>query len=450
MTERNRDELGFHPSKPVHVEYDAPDLSSNGGLVAIRALDDELGLTSSLAELVPDERDQWRVLHGRSEQVRQRVFQIVAGYEDQNDADFLRHDPALITACGGSPGNPEEAALSSQSSLSRLENDVGPAAIKQMLLWCEERYAKSKKDAEIVILDIDPTDFRTYGAQQMALFHGYYDNKILYPFIIFDGQTGEIVTAVLRGGRAGGTRGAKFVLDRVIRRIKAHNPGCMIVVRGDAAFGSGRIMRRLDRLEAEFDDVYYLFGIGKNAVLKRKLKSKLEVAEQKAAAFGGTARVLTELEYKARKWYFSRLVIGKAEVTEKGPNPRFVITNIDGFEPRVIYHAYCQRGCAELMIKDFKNAMKAARMSCSSFWANFFRLILHVVAYNLMLELRRRIALHDEELGCAQFDTIRLHLLKVAVIVTESVRRIRFQLPASFPRRALFGALLRSIGPPPS
>ena len=193
----------------------------------------------------------------------------------------------------------------------------------------------------------------------------------------------------------------------------------------------------------------YVFGIAKNSRLGQALEPTMEQA--RARQRGGEKEVLyTSFEYAARSWDRSRWVIGKAEVTRLGDNPRYLITTLRGFEPEMIYHAYCERGRCELWIKDFKNALCADRLSCSRFVANFFRLLLHAAAYRLMHALRERVAPLSQQLGRAQFDTLRLRLLRVAAQVTQSTRRIRVRLPKAFPDVVLFRRLAASLADMPA
>ena len=236
--------LDFHPQLPIRLEFDAPQISSDGGAVLLRSTDDRLGLSSGIAELIPDSRDADRVLHSRHEQVMQRAFQIALGYEDANDAEFLRNDPVLKMSCDRTPS--DSVGLSSQPTLSRLENAVDGMTIRRLTRWIEDRYVASlPNDSDLVILDIDATDDPTYGQQQLTFFHGYYDQHMYHPLLVFDGETGQLITALLRPGNTHASRGARGVLSRLIRKIKARFPELQIVVRGDSGFAMPRIMEKL-------------------------------------------------------------------------------------------------------------------------------------------------------------------------------------------------------------
>jgi hypothetical protein len=249
------------------------------------------------------------------------------------------------------------------------------------------------------------------------------------------------VSAILRPGNTHAARGAGTLLERVIRKIKLRFPTAQIVVRGDAGFGIARIIEHLERLDHELGGIAYLFGVAKNPALLRLAAPALAAAATHFADTHTKVRDFVTAQHAARTWSRPRTLIVKAEYTAPGPNPRFVVTNLDGFEAQLLYDAYCQRGQCENLIKDLKNALKADRLSCSAFPANFFRLLLHGAAYRLMLGLRRAAQAVHSELGAQQFDTIRLRVLKVAALVRHSVRRVLVQLPRAFPCAAVFRAL---------
>ncbi len=438
--------LPFHPRLPIVVRFDAPEISSEGGVLLQRQVDEELGLTAGFAACLPDVRDPQRVLHPRDEQVRQRIYQIVQGYADCNDADRLRHDPLLKAACDRTP---QDLGLSSQPTLSRFENAVGRRTLYRLVRWLENSYVGAlPRDQQVVILDIDATDDETHGRQQLAFFHGYYDHYMYHPLLVYDGDSGNLITTILRPGNRHASRGAMGTLRRLIRKIRKRCPEASIVVRGDSGFCVPKLLQGLERLDKKMGSIDYLFGIAKNSRLGQALEPTMEQA--RARQTGAEKEVLyTSFDYAARSWDRSRWVIGKAEVNRLGDNPRYLITTLVGFEPEMIYRAYCERGRCELWIKDFKNALSADRLSCSRFAANFFRLLLHAAAYRLMHALRVRLAPLSQKLGRAQFDTLRLRLLRVAAEVTQSTRRILVRLPKAFPDAALFRQLAASLSEAP-
>lgn len=222
--------LDFHPERRVRVEFDAPEISSDGGWLLLRQVDDREGITEGFASCLRDERDPSRVDHDRHEQTRQRIFQICLGYDDGNDADWLRTDRLLKTVCDRVPDDPEN--LSSQPTLSRFENACDARTLRRLLDWMEDSYVESlPEDTEAVVLDIDPTDDPTHGQQQLAFFHRHFDQSMLHPLLVFDGDTGQLITAILRPGNVHAARGSTGVLRRLIGRLRDHFPGVSVVIR---------------------------------------------------------------------------------------------------------------------------------------------------------------------------------------------------------------------------
>jgi len=440
----------IHPKLPVDVTFDAPHISSDGGALLLRQLDAKLGLVERLAAMIPDQRDPRRVVHPRVEQLRQRVYQIALGYEDCNDATTLRLDPVLNLACDRTIS--EDQGLSSQPSLSRLEHAPGARAIVLLQRELERMYvAQLPNDTDFVVLDVDTTDDPTHGQQPLSFFNAHYNNSIYFPVMVFDGE-GRLVSARLRPGNAGNNRYALPILERMIRQIKARFPHATIVVRGDSSFCTPRMLACLEHLAVSLGEIHYLLGIQKNATLCERAANAMESAKAQHEATSREAVVFTEFDYAAKRWGGrERHVIAKLQHSALGANPRFIITSITGYTPSFIYeHCYCARGQAENHIKDFKRALSADRLSCTKYVANAFRLMLHAVAYRLMYALRETLAPLAPSLATVQFDTLRLRLLKVAALVSQSARRFVVALPRAFPLARLFrGVVVALSGAPP-
>jgi len=430
-----------HPKKRIDVAFDAPHVSSDGGLLLLRRAEGVVRICEKLAAALPDDRDQDRVVHSRREQIKQRVFMIACGYEDCADADSLRHDPLFKTVCDSTPR--DESGLSCQSTLSRLENLVGARTVVEVQRIFEDEYVASlPADTDVVILDIDSTADETHGHQQLAFFHGFYDHYMYHPLLVFDDE-GRLISFRLRAGNKHASKYAGPLLDRLIRKIKARFPECQVAVRADSGFCVPRILRTLEALHDELGDVDYVLGIARNQVLERTADEAKTFARELYEATGRRARVFTDFFYAAGTWEWERWIVAKAEHGRLGDNPRFVISTLTEFPPESVYRAYCRRGKCELRIKDLKNALFADRLSCSHFVANAFRLCLHAAAYRLMTEVRDRAAEVSPQLGRAQFDTLRLKLLKVGALISESVRRIRVRLSRSHPLAGVFTAMLQ-------
>ena len=430
-------ELQFQ-RRPLQLSCDAPDISSDGGVLLLRQVDDRLGLTQRFAALLEDHRR-----HDRREQLRQRVYQIALGYEDCNDADRLRHDPAIQHACDS------EAALSSQSTLSRWENDITGGELNQLWREFERQYVDALDPATaFVVLDIDGTDDPTHGSQQLSMFHGFYDHHMFHPLVLFDGNSGQLISALLRMGTTHASKGATTMLARIIRAIKQRCTSAAVVVRGDSAFAMPRLLDALEQLSDELGDVHYVLGLAQNSRLLELAAPLLAEAAEEYATTKRFVRRFAWLRYSTlNSWSHERDVVLKVEHSEKGANPRFVVTTLAGFDPGLIYdRAFCPRGQTENYIKDFKNALAADRLSCHRFAANAFRLLLHAIAYRLLHALRTTAGDVEPVLRRAQMDTLRIRLLKVAAIVTTSIRRVVVRLPRAFPFAATFIAIARHLG----
>lgn len=437
--------FGFHPARRVEAKFDAPQISSDGGVLLLRQLDTKLGLSERFAKLLPDIRDARFVVHGREEQLRQRVLQIALGYEDQNDAAWLRDDPLWKTACDRLPD--DEAGLSSQPTLSRFEHAVDARTVVGLQRAFEDDYVASlPAKTGIVVLDLDATDDPAHGQQPLAFFHAHYDARIYFPLLVFDG-TGRLVSFRLRAGNAGNNKYATALMTRLIRKIKARFPRATVLVRADSGFCNPRLLDALDALHTELGEVLYTLGLEKNLRLIDIIQPELDQAAAESARTGAAARVFTGLVYATRSWSRERWVVAKAEHLIDKPNPRFVVTNVDGSDPQAIYERlYCGRGDAENRIKDFKRALSGDRLSDTTYTGNAFRLFLHALAYRLLDELRRHIAVVVPQMVRAQFDTIRLRLLKVAALVDQSVRRIVVRLPSCFGLVDVFARVAHRLG----
>jgi len=301
-----------------------------------------------------------------------------------------------------------------------------------------------------IILDVDSTDDETHGAQQLSFFSGFYRHYMYHPLMVFDGESGQLISALLRPGKVHASRGAAGLLRRIIRKIKQPVPQAQIAVRGDSGFCTPHLLETLEELNTELGDVEYLFGLAKNPALLEKAAPAMSLAEELFQRRGEKSECFCCFSYAARSWSRPRFVVAKAEHSGMGANPRFVISSLQGFPADLLYRAYCERGQCENLIKDLKNALQADRLSCSSFRANFFRLLLHTAAYRLLHALRQQIAPQSAVLGRAQFDTLRLRLLKVAAWVTQSARRILIRLPKAFPWAEVFYRLATELQLPPA
>jgi hypothetical protein len=434
-------ELTLFPlsQKPVVVRADGGALTSDAGALLLRQLDERQGLTRRLARCLTDRRDPAKVRHDLLLLLRQRIYQIALGYEDCNDAASLRFDPALKLAVGRAPSADD---LASQPTLSRLENAVGWRECWRMSAALLGYYLRQhrKHPPRRLVLDVDATDDETHGDQQLAFFHGYYDEHCYLPLLMFAQAEGkgeqELIGAMLRPGNVHGGHQAMAMIRAVLRRLREAFPGCVIELRADSALALPEVYEGCEKLALP-----YTISLPKNDRLVEKAQPWMRDAKAIHAETGEKVQVFGEFLHAAHTWSRERRVICKAEVMSQGENPRFVVTS-RRLPPKKLYRFYCQRGDPENRIKELKLDLKADRLSCHRFWANQFRLLLHAAAYVLMQAMRA--ALAGTELARAQVTTLRLQLLKVGARVRESVRRVLVQLPSAYPWFDLWHLLARA------
>jgi hypothetical protein len=421
---------------PLEAAFDGGRLTSDGGLPWLAEADTGLGLCAALAAVIPE----WRrgpVRHPLATLVRQRVFQIACGYEDQDDADTLRTDPLLKLVCGRLPET--DADLASQPTLSRLENAVDARACVRLAYTLLDLYLRERERAaggppRRILLDLDSTADPTHGDQEGTAYHGFYQQHMYHPLLVFDGDTNQLIAAVLRRGNAHASRGAVGILRRVVRALRGRWPGVVIEIRADSGFAIPALYTFCERV-----GIGYTIGLVPNPRLEALAQDLLAEAQTDSAAQDGAkVRLAGEAPYRAGSWERERRVVYKAEVLPKGPNTRFVVTSRTD-RPLALYDWYVDRGEPELWIKDFKRACFADRLSCHRFLANQFRLLLHAAAYWLLDTLRRWLG----RLGVArmQLDTLRLRLLKVGGRVRQHLTHVRLALASSHPSEPLWQLL---------
>ena len=416
---------------PLEASFDGGRLSSDGGLPWLEQAEMALGLCAAFADALPE----WRrgpVRHTKETLIRQRVFQIACGYEDQDDADTLRTDPLLKLVCGRLPET--GADLASQPTLSRLENAVDRKGCYRLAVALGERYLRERERDGVpshIVLDLDGTDDPTHGQQEGSAYHGYYRQHMYHPLLVFDGETHQLITAVLRPGNTHGSAGVKAVLKRIVATLRARWPEVRIEVRMDSG---GAVPAIYDFCEAA--KIPYTIGLSTNARLAALAAPLVAEAQRQRTETGAVKiRLLGEIVYQAASWEHPRRVVIKAEALPKGPNTRFVVTTRSD-PPEALYDWYVDRGDGENAIKDLKVACFADRLSDHRFWANQVRLLLHAAAYWLLDTLRRWLrAMRVERM---QLDTLRLRVLKIGGRVWQRADRVRLRLASSHPGHPLW------------
>jgi hypothetical protein len=467
MTECNQEVFEFqaHIGRKVTADFSGGHLSSDGGLLFIREMEIKHGTLGRLAGCFSDLRQQVFVDHSVEELLRQRIGALALGYEDLNDHDRLRHDP-LCALMAGKPDvlgedRMSEAdkgkALAGHSTLNRMElGALGGDGRYKKILPCPEKIealliaegvkAIPRRRREIV-LDLDATDDPLHGAQEGAFFHGYYRQYCYLPLYAFCGNIPLL--ARLRDAKRDASEGTVDALKKIVPAIRRRfGRKVRIIVRADSGFAREEIMAW-----CEEHGVFYCLGLARNNRLVARLGKAFGALHGgiKAGRAGMPCRRFEDFEYRTRKsWSRARRVVGKAEILDKGQNPRFIVTNLEAeqesrFEAAALYEKfYCGRGEMENRIKEAQMDLFADRTSTHWMASNQLRLWFSAFAHLLLSVLRAEV-LRGTELAQATVGQIRLKLLKIAVRIKVSCRRIHLELASAYPYRELFAKAHRQL-----
>jgi Transposase DDE domain group 1 len=454
MTECRTEQYEFEPlgSREVVGNFSGGQITSDAGGLLLREVEKRTSLLERLAGCFADLRDRRFIEHPVADLVAQRVYGICLGYEDLNDHDQLRADPALAVVVGKLDPNGEDRrleqdrgkALAGKSTLNRLEltrsqgtdrykkirrNDEAIDAL--MVDHFLEAHAEAPRQ---IVLDVDATDDPIHGNQEGRFFHGYYGHYCYLPLYVFCG--GFLLCARLRRADIDACQGTVEELERIVGRIRQRWPKVKIQLRGDSGFCREQILSW-----CEAHQVDYIIGMAKNSVLIKKIDKEIRQAARKFKKTGKAARVYGDVQYSTQtSWSRKRRVIGKAEHLAKGSNPRFVVTSLPKRQlgARYVYeHIFCGRGDMENRIKEQQLGLFADRTSTATMQANQLRLYFSSFAYMMMHDLRR-LGLQGTAMATAQCDTIRLKLLKIGAQVQVTVRRVWFRMAGGYPYAEVF------------
>ena len=428
--------------KKLEVDFDGGEVTSDAGLLFLREVENHIGIVRRVAAVIDDPRHSGYVQHEMESLTMQRVFQISAGYEDGNDCNDLRHDSIMKMACDKRPLS--DAPLASQPTMSRFENTPSPRTLYRIGQAFVDAFIDSyEAPPKGIILDIDDTDSRTYGSQQLTMFNGYYNHYCYMPTHIYEGKSGKLIASILRPGKRASGKELVSILKRIIQRIRDAWPDVGIVLRGDSHYSAPEVHDL-----CETNKVKFVLGQSANKALYDKASAIMAKAAELYAAHEKPVTLFGEFSYQANSWLEPRRVIVKAEYNHQGANTRFIVTNLQHNGRRFIYHKiYCGRGAMELYIKAHKNHLGSDRASCHSYTANHFRLLLHSMAYVLLHTFRSK-HLPETFLANAQFDTIRMKLFKVGGRVRELMTKVKIHLPSSYPLKNEFFKIWRSCCEP--
>jgi Transposase DDE domain group 1 len=451
-------------SQQLHITFDGGRIVSDAGLLAVRALEKPLRVIANLAQRLPDPRSPKFIEHSAEALLTQAVYQILAGYPDFNDAQQLRIDPLFQILADVSPD--ADNPLASPSTLSRFQYAF---TRRQAQLPLEERpvlreiraaqtgrikilndylidlFIRTRRAVPTeVILDVDASDDPVHGHQTLSGYHGYYRQHQYLPLLVYDGGTGFPLAAWLRPGTVHASLGAADILDAIVTRLRAVWPSVRIQVRSDNGLA---VPGLYDYCEAK--GLAYAFGYATNPVLQRATDQALADLELYHRCYRHREPVVQRFEsltdYQADSWPQPRRIVAKIEVTPHGSQRRFVVTNHTEPAGEVYRDFYVQRGkVPEQPIGEMKNGLQADRLSACGFCANAFRLLVHTLAYAIIVLFREAVAAVPE-VATATVSTLRQRLWKLGAVVVTGVRRIWFHLSETWPYQQLWGRVLAAV-----
>jgi len=468
QTECYQESFGFQSvgRREVVGRFDGGAISSDGGGLLLRQVDQRLRLLERFAACFRDHRNAEAIEFTAQELVTQRVMALALGYEDLNDHDELRLDPLLAVLAGRQDPSGQDRvreqdrgkALAGKSTLNRLElstpEQAGAERYKRIAVESEEVdrllvdvFLEAHAHApEWITIDLDATDDPIHGEQEGRFFHGYYRTYCYLPLYIFCGE--HLLGARLRASNIDAAAGTEAELERIVAQIRQRWPQVKIVIRADSGFCREAIMAWCEAHEA----IYYVLGLARNKRLEQALTPALVEARGLYEQTQKAARVFHEFGYRTRKtWSRTRRVIGKAEVMALGNNPRFIVTNlpVEQQPGQELYEqVYCARGDMENRIKEQQLALFADRTSTATLRANQLRLYFSSIAYTLMLGLRR-LGLAGTEMARAQCHTIRLKLLKIGAQVHVTVRKVWVSFSSAYPYMPMFAWIYHHLAGAP-
>jgi|SRR5579883_1823794 hypothetical protein len=456
--------LGRLGSQQVVLTFDGERIVSDTGLLAVRALDKPLGILAGLAARLPDPRAPKYIQHSAEAILTQEVYQILAGYPDFDDANSLRDDPLfqILADVAPDPTHP----LASGSTLARFQYaftrrqaelpleerpvlaEIDRAQSQRLKIanaYLVELFVRTRRTVPAeIILDIDATDDPTHGRQTLSAYHGYYGQHQYFPLLVYDGASGFPLAAWLRPGTVHASCGAVDILRPLVTQLRAAWPGVAITVRGDSGLAVPDVY---DFCEAEH--LQYVLGYASNAVLERATACALADVELYYRCYGQREPHVQRFEevpgYQAGSWPHPRRVIAKIERTPQGSQRRFVVSNRPEAAAVLYQEVYVQRGAVpEQPIGEMKHGLRAERLSACGFRANAFRLLVHTLAYALVVLFREAVAAVPD-VARASVTTLRQRLWKVGAVVRVRAQRLWLQVSASWPHRELWLRVVEAV-----
>ncbi|MBN2026451.1 MAG: IS1380 family transposase [Actinobacteria bacterium] len=419
----------------LRLEFRGAKVTTDAGLLAVRELDEALGLTEMAGVMIEDARTGRNIRHQMAGLLRQSVYARLAGYEDVNDQEALSHDPAMRAVIGRkalerNAASPQTVTRFETETLATKENVRALSSINHA--WVSK--AMRSTDTKKVILDMDSSEFPVHGNQEGSAYNGHFCSRCYHPLLVFN-QFGDCEGANLRPGNVHSANSWRDLLQPVVERYKA--AGKRIYFRADAAFASPDVYEYL-----ESEGILYAMRIKANSRLYEMVDHLMTRPVGRPSA---KPKVFYhDFSYRAKSWRRQRRVIAKIEWHQGELFPRvgFIVTNLSARAEKVV-RFYNQRGNCEQWIKEGKYALAWTRLSCCRFVSNQVRLALFVLAYNLGNFLRR-FAL-PSEISHWSLRSVQIKLIKIGARIVKHARRTVFQMAEVAMPGKLFAEVLDRI-----
>lgn len=408
------------------------DISTDGGLLLLDKVESKFNIISDAVALVRDRRNQKYITHTMESILKQVIYGICMGYSDLNDHEDIRLDNLYKSVLN------KEEDLASDSTLSRIENNVDHATIININKLMVEKFISSfKSEPKELTLDIDATDVELHGNQEGRHYHGYYREYCYVPLHVTCGD--ELLISYLRPANQDGFRHSWPIIGLLIKRIKQAFPNVKITVRADSGFMRHKFIGWLEQ-----KGIKYIVGMAQNKRLLKKVENEIEIVKDLYEENQETTAKYKAFNYKADSWKRERKIICKIEKNYHGSNIRFIVTNINDNPKELYRNNYCQRGAMENKIKYVQLDLFGDRLSSCEYLSNSFRLMLSSLSYLLMQKLKTHY-LKYTNLKKATANTIRLKLLKLATLIKVNKTSIRFEFSANYKYKNLFKILLPKL-----
>ncbi len=291
-----------------------------------------------------------------------------------------------------------------------------------------------------IVIDVDATNDPTHGNQQMSMFNGYYGQFMLNELFFHDGETGQIILPVLRPGNSHSNKWYVAILKRIIIKIRKAYPEIEIVIRTDSGFSCAPFYELVEDY-----NLLFVTGQASNSILKKKVSRAEKAVKHLYLNQGEKHQHFIEFPYQAKSWHKQQQCYSKIESTGLGMNIRHFISNIAEKDAREIYFGfYVFRGeASENRIKEVKNMCFSDRLSNHDYWANFFRLFISSLAYEMFLLIKQKIKKSSVTIAKKwQISSIRTYLLKVGATIKITKKRIYYQLSKAFVYKDLFREII--------